>query len=362
MADESEEKEFDPTPQKLQEARRKGEIAKSADINTAAAYLGFLICLYFVFEHSIAELGSLFISIFELIDTIESIKDTATSVSILKSIIRETATSTLAIFAVPALLVVASVLIQRSFTFALSKIEPKLNRISIISGLKNKFGRVGIFEFLKSFCKLIFFIGVLAIFIHINFDRIAVTSRISPGAALLSIGRLLYVFMFIIFGLSLIIGILDLSFQHAEHIRKNRMTRKEFQDELKQSEGDPLIKQRRRQKALALASNSMLAEVPDSSVVIVNPTHFSVALKWDPNTAAAPIVVAKGVDEIALKIREIALESGVPVHSNPPAARALFADAPIGEPIHPDHYAAVAAAIRFADDIRRRRKRSYGEK
>lgn len=362
MADDSEEKEFLPTPQKLQEARKKGEIAKSADLNTAAAYLGFLTCIYFFFQHGISALFNYFTFIIENIQNFNRVIEQPSKSVLLGSILTKIGTSIAPIFVVPMVFVLASLIFQHGFTFTPTKLELKLNRISLISGFRNKFGRSGIFEFLKSFLKLVLFICILATFLHLNFDRIAITASVTAGSALLEITALLYDFLFLIFGLTFTIGLLDFSFQHAEHIRKNRMSRKDLEDEVKQSEGDPLIKQRRRQKAIALASNAMLADVPKASVIIVNPTHFSVALRWDHSVAVAPIVVAKGVDEIALRIREIAIDSEVPIHSNPPAARLLFADTQIGDQIRPDHYEAVAAAIRFAENIRQKQRNYHGKK
>ena len=130
------------------------------------------------------------------------------------------------------------------------------------------------------------------------------------------------------------------------------MSRKELTDESKESEGDPHIKQQRRQRGYQIATNQMLAEVPKADVIIVNPTHYAVALKWDKTSGGAPVCVAKGVDEIATQIRKLAAEAGVPIHSDPPTARALHATIAIGAEIQSDHYRAVAAAIRFAEAMR----------
>ena len=131
------------------------------------------------------------------------------------------------------------------------------------------------------------------------------------------------------------------------------MSRKELTDEAKNSDGDPAMKQQRRQKGIAIAMNQMMADVPDADVIIVNPTHYAVALKWDRMRGGAPECVAKGVDLVAAQIREVAQENGVPIHSDPPTARALFATVEIGDQIMRDHYKAVAAAIRFADRVRK---------
>jgi len=359
MADESAEKEFDPTPQKLMEARRKGDIAKSTDLNTAAAYLGFLIALFFVFEGAVRNLGDIFLVATELSANAGQLRNSSDNIAILQTVITEVGVAWLPMFVVPIGFVLLSISAQRSLTFAPTKIQPKLNRISLISGIKNKFGRAGLFEFLKSFAKLAIFMAVLAVFVVTNFDQIAMAAQVSPGAAMLSLGSLMYGLLFIIVALTFAIGGLDFTFQFAEHRRKNRMSRKDLQDEIKSAEGDPHFKQRRRQKALALASGQM-ADVPNASVVMVNPTHYAVALTWDPMAASAPIVVAKGADEVAHRIREIAHANDVPIHSDPPGTRALFAVAEIGSPVPRDQYEAVAAAIRFADSIRQKRAASYG--
>ena len=125
-------------------------------------------------------------------------------------------------------------------------------------------------------------------------------------------------------------------------------------DEAKNSEGDPHLKQERRQRAFAASQNQMMKDVPSADVIIVNPTHYAVALKWSRLPGEAPVCVAKGVDEIAATIRRLGAEAGVPIHSDPPTARALFAAVEIGAQIRHDDYAPVAAAIRFAEDMRRR--------
>jgi flagellar biosynthetic protein FlhB len=166
-------------------------------------------------------------------------------------------------------------------------------------------------------------------------------------------------FLFLVAVVSGAIGIIDALWQHAEHLRKNRMSRKEVMDEHKEAEGDPHMKQQRRQRAQEIAMSQMMADVQEADVVIVNPTHYAVALKWSRKRGTAPECVAKGVDEVAASIRRIAAENGVPVHSDPPTARALHATVGIGEEISEELYAPVAAAIRFAEQMRKRAKESY---
>jgi len=166
-------------------------------------------------------------------------------------------------------------------------------------------------------------------------------------------------FMSVVLLIALAIGAVDYVWQHFDPMRKNRMSHREVRDEHKQHEGDPHMKQERRQRATRIAGEQMMADVPEADVVIVNPTHYAVALKWSRLPGAAPVCVAKGVDHVALAIRDMALSSGVPVRHDPPTARALHATTAIGQEIAPDHYRAVAAAIRFAETMRRK-ARSFG--
>jgi flagellar biosynthetic protein FlhB len=175
-----------------------------------------------------------------------------------------------------------------------------------------------------------------------------------PGPAVVELLNLIVEFLFLVLVVTGAMGALDYLWQHFEHLRRNRMSRQELMDELKQSEGDPHVRQQRRNKAQAIATNRMLADVPKADVVIVNPTHYAVALRWNRASGRAPICVAKGVDEIAARIRELAAIEGVPIHSDPATARALHASVEIGREILPQHYAPVAAAIRFAERMRRR--------
>lgn len=171
--------------------------------------------------------------------------------------------------------------------------------------------------------------------------------------------RVIIDFMFVVLLIALGVGAVDYLWQHHDHLRKNRMSHKEIRDEHKQQEGDPYLKQERRQRGAQIAAEQMMADVPDADVVIVNPTHYAVALKWSRAPGSAPVCVAKGVDHIAQTIRERAMESGVPIHRDPPTARAIHASTDIGQEIDPAQYRSVAAAIRFAE-MMRRKARSFG--
>ena len=269
-------------------------------------------------------------------------------------LITSTATGMAPWFIFPAVLALLSIAAQRAFLFTPDKIAPKLNRISPISGVRNKLGRQGLFEFLKSSTKLVIYTAVLGLFLAAQLDTMLAFVQLTPAMIIVQLGQMTIQMLMMVFLIAAALGGIDYLWQQAEHTRKNRMSRKEMLDELKQSEGDPMMKQQRRQRGQEIAMNRMLVDVEKADVVIVNPTHYAVALQWDRGSARAPVCVAKGVDEVAMRIREVAMRHAVPIHSDAPTARALHGSVDIGSEIAPEHYRAVAAAIRFAEDMRKR--------
>lgn len=351
---EESEKQFEATQKKLDDARARGEIAKSADLTTAAAYAGFLTVGLTIGPVALIGLGDTLSILLDRSSELGAAILAGSGQPMAAGIIMKVGGAMIAWFAIPAILAILSVIAQQAFVVAPSKLQPKLNRISPLSGFKNKFGRQGLFEFFKSMTKLIIYSIILGTFLMAQMDRIVGSLRLEPALIVAELGRMVMALLSLVCIVAFVLGGIDYLWQRAEHLRKNRMSRKEMLEEHKQAEGDPQMKQLRRQKGQAIAMNRMLADVPKADVVIVNPTHYAVALKWDRSSVAAPVCVAKGVDEVAATIRELAIASGVPLHSDPPTARALHATVEIGDEIAPDHYRAVAAAIRFAEKIRQK--------
>ncbi len=357
-SDDSQDKQFEPTQKKLDDARKKGDVPRSVDLTTSSAYAGFLlICITFG--------GQLFLGIAsDLARLLEFAPELAADwfSGGLQAGFGARVGGVIWLlspwFAVPAACAVLAVVAQQAFVVAPSKLEPRIDRISPVSNAKNKFGRQGLFEFAKSFTKLLIFSATLGLFLVSRTDQLTFSVQLQPRQIVLAMGAMSISFFSLVLLVSAGLGFIDFFWQRAEHIRKNRMSRKELMDEAKQMEGDPYIKQHRRQRAQEIANNRMLADVPGADVVIVNPTHFAVALKWNRASGAAPICVAKGVDAIAARIREIAEASAVPVRHDPPAARAIHASVEVGAEIQPEHYHAVASAIRFAEAMQARARRA----
>jgi len=347
-------KQFEPTQKKLDDARKKGEIARSTDLNTTASYAGILIVALALGSDLLSSFGNL---LSRLISDSENISKTFFNDSahpIVGQIMMNIIANVSPWLLLPGLVVVLTLLAQRSLLFSPQKLAPKLSRISPLSNAKNKFGRSGLFEFAKSFTKLLIYSAILGVFLKNKLPEIIGSASSTPTISTGLLFQLIVEFFSIVLIIALSIGTIDLIWQKAEHTRRNKMSRKEMTDEAKQSEGDPHMKQQRRQKSYSIAMNQMLTDVPDADVIIVNPEHFAVALKWNKAAGGAPSCIAKGVDDIAAKIREIAAQSGVPIHRDPPTARALYASVDIGQEILPEHYQTVAAAIRFAEKIRQK--------
>ena len=346
------EKSYEPTSQRLAEARKKGDIAKSQDISAAAAYFGLLVALLVAGGGAVAGFGASMSGAFgradQLAPRLMSGGGDAVSLGFVLSALGPLAP----LFALPFVFALVGVLGQQALVFTPDKLAPKLSRISPLSNAKQKFGISGLVAFAKSVVKLVAIAAILFLFLAERTEELIGLTHAAPLAAP---GRMAELAMGLFWRIALIAGAIaaiDYIWQRADHARKLRMTHQELKEEQKQAEGDPMLKAQRRRRAEEIATNRMMLDVPKADVIIVNPTHYAVALQWRRGVDAAPKVTAKGVDGVAFRIRETAERAGVPVHSDPPTARALEATTEIGAEIAPAHYQAVAAAIRFAEAMR----------
>ncbi|MCA2010404.1 flagellar type III secretion system protein FlhB [Cereibacter sphaeroides] len=349
--DDSSDKPHEASARKLEEARKKGDIPRMADLTAAVATGSFLLLVLLPGGWVPPRIGELGQGLLTRADSLGPLLlDGGTAMG--GTILRNVGIAMAPALIVPGFIVLAILIAMKGLVFAPDKLQPKLSRISPLSNAKNKFGISGLVEFAKSSVKLVIYATLLWLFLLSRLPTLVSTIGASPGQATLALMRMMVEFMALVVLIMLVIGGLDFFWQSFDHKRRQRMSHQELKEDHKQSEGDPFVKGQRRQRAQEIAMNQMLADVPKAAVVIVNPTHYAVALKWTPNGALAPVCVAKGVDEVAARIREKANEAGVPIHSDPPTARALYATIKIGEEITPEHYAPVAAAIRFAEAMR----------
>lgn len=359
QSEDDDNKTNEPTPQKLKKARERGEVPRSNDISVTASYAGFYVALVALGASVTQEVGKALQVVLNRSDGLSSVVFSGASNVLVTGILHSVSLALAPLFLLPIVAVVLAVFAQRAFVFAPSKIRPKLSRISVIANAKNKFGLSGWFEFAKSFAKLLIYSFCLGLFLRYRFPVIMTGLGSDPRSTAMQLAQISIEFLLLVLLVSGPIGVVDLIWQHREHRRKNRMSHKEIMDEIKEAEGDPHLKQKRRQFGQEVAMSRMMADVPEADVIIVNPTHFAVALTWSRQPGSAPVCVAKGVDEMAATIRRIANENGVPVHSDPPTARAIHATVEIGQEIDSVHFAAVAVAIRFAEDMKTKVRRGF---
>lgn len=350
------EKPHEPTPAKLEELRKKGEVPRSQEVSGlmvfAAVLLGSAAFGAAALQHTAVSLTGFF----DLVP-LAARKPTGTALLWPRSL--AAVAPIWGILALAALAVVLGAVVQRSVVFAPDRLRPKLSRISVLKNAKNKFGPSGLFEFAKSAVKMAIFAAVLGLMMAARRDRILGSLSAEPAQILAEMLRFCLDFLLVTVAVMAVIAVIDLLWQRHDFLNKNRMSRKEIADEMKQNEGDPYMKSERRRRAQEISQNQMMRDVAKADVVVVNPTHFAVALAWDRGRkGSAPACVAKGTDEVAAAIRERATEERVPIFSDPPTARLLFAEVEIGQEIQVAHFEAVAAAIRFADKLREKGRKT----
>jgi len=347
------EKSHEATLRKLQKAREKGDVPQSREANIAASYLGLLVCLLTAAGGAASALAETLAPFLTNPEEVWRGLASPSAGAAMREAGGRIVGAVSPVFLMPMAAIIASLVAQQAVTWAPDKLKPKADRLSPVSNAKQKYGPSGLMEFAKSTTKLLFIGTVVGIYLVWRADEFVALLRLDGDALAWMLFREAVWMTGLGAATSVVIAGIDLPFQRQHHAHKQRMTGEELKREMKESEGDPYMKQSRQQRARDIANNKMLADVPQANVVIVNPTHYAVALSWTRDSGAPPVLVAKGVDEIAARIREIAAEAGVPIHRDPPTARAIHAGVEIGEPIDREHFAAVAAAIRYAEEVRR---------
>jgi flagellar biosynthetic protein FlhB len=335
----------EPTAKRLAEAHEHGDVVKSQEVSTFIVLAGGTLAIA-VFGRSAAESLAATMRMF-----LEQPDQIGVAGSDLMVLMRALVFKIAAVLGPFFILVMAfglgGNLIQHRPVFTLDRIKPDLSKLSLSSGLKRMFGVEGLSNLLKGLLK----IGIVgaAIWMQVWPERGTLESVLSqsPMGVAGDMGHLLFKVLIAALAALAAIAAGDYFLQRFRFIQRNRMSKQEIKEEFRQTEGDPTIKAKIRQIRNERARRRMIAAVPEATVVITNPTHFAVALKYESGKMAAPVCVAKGVDALALRIREVAKEHDVPIVENPPLARALHASVDVDEAIPPEHYKAVAQVIGF---------------
>ena len=333
------------TPKREQDARKKGQIARSRELSTMGVTLSSALVFVFFGDTMLKGISDVLVS--GLTPTKALLEDESLLFKPLKTGITHSVVTMLPLLLVVAIAAVTSPAALGGWSFSTSAMAFKGERINPIAGLKRLFALRGLMELLKALAKFLL-VGAIGVAVLLSMaDELLSLGRLPRFEALETSGRLISL-AFVLFSAGLIlIAAIDVPFQTWDHMKKMRMTKQEVKEESKETEGRPEIKSRLRQLQQEAAGKRMLEDIPIASVVVTNPTHYAVALQYDGETMSAPKVLAKGADHMAARIREIAKENGVPLFEAPPLARALFASTEIGDDIPEELYIGVAQVLTY---------------
>jgi flagellar biosynthesis protein FlhB len=351
MADEDDggERSEDPTQKRLDDALERGDVAKSQEVNTWFMIAGATL----VISNFSGSIGDIQTPLKNIIANSWMIRVDGPGLLLLMQNLEYVLFAALGL---PILMLmitaIAGNMLQHRLVWSAESLTPKFSKISPMQGAKRVFGKQALANFAKGLFKLIALGAVMMAVLWPERHRLESMMRFDPAALLGVVVSLTLHLMGAVVAMLAVVAIADYFFQYRQWYERQKMSLREMKEEFKQSEGDPHIKGRIRQLRQQRMKKRMMAAVPKASVIITNPTHYSVALSYERGMPA-PICVAKGADLIALKIREIAGEHNIPIVENVPLARALYANVEIDEEIPVEHYHAVAEIIGYVMGLRR---------
>lgn len=343
MSEDKDSKTHDPTAKRLEDARRKGEVATAPEMRHAVMLLALLAACGWVATSTLQAVGRLSEGLWGRAENFRLDPDGAQQLA--AALLAEVTRALLPMLGLFLLAGLAVGFVQGKPTLSRARLKPQWKKLNPFAGLKRLFGSQGLIEFAKTLAKCI---AVLVVCIWVLRSHVAGLDQLvgmHPVDLMRTAGTLSLLMIKAVLLLVGAIAAFDFLYQHRAFLKRMRMSLQELKDEHKESDGNPEVKARQRQIAAARSRSRMMASVPGASVIVTNPTHYAVALKYDHGAMRAPVVVAKGTDLVALRIRELATEHKVPIIESPPLARALYAGADVDRPLPVEFYAAVAEII-----------------
>ena len=346
--DDGGEKTEEPTAKKIEDSRKEGQVAKSKEITSAVMLLVFFLCLKIFIGYIGERMMNVFPYYWSRID--EILTETLDDVRVWQIVLD--AISYIAITIAPFVLVAfvfafVSQRVQITWKVTTKPMQPKLSKLNPINGFKRMFSKQSLFELVLSIFKIVLFSAVAYSVIKDNVGVFVTSYDYSIQDCLGILFDLIMNLGIKISMVYLVVALADLFFQRWKHKQDLKMSKQEVKDEYKNQEGDPKVKSQQRQRMQQAARRRMMQSVPEADVVITNPTHFAVALKYDNTVSMAPVVVAKGADYLAFKIRDLAKENDVEIVEDKPLARMLYANVEVGNEIPPELYQAVAEVLAY---------------
>ena len=348
--DTSQEKSEEPTSKRLDDSRKKGQIARSREFNTMIIMALAAVTLIMFGQTMIHDLSEIVKQ--HLQPSRQDIFDVSSVVRFLYDAIFAGVWLLVPFFIVMMLAALLAPLTIGGWAFSFESLQPKLSKLNPLKGLKRIFSAKGLIEMIKAFAKFVLVAAVAITVIWVQMDEFLQLGYESVDSALAHAGDLFGMAFLLVTSALIVIAAIDVPFQIWDHTKQMRMTKQEVKDEMKDTEGKPEVRSRIRQLQYEAAQARMMDAVPDADVVITNPTHFAVALKYDQNRMHAPVVVARGADLVAANIRRIAKENEVLLVETPPLARALYHSTDIGQQIPEGLYLAVAQVLAYVYQLR----------
>lgn len=355
MADDYGDRTEAPTPRRRQEARENGQIARSQDLTAAVLFLAAMLLLNFFGSNIMTTLRDVMRRMLAH-EALSDFSPTSLAEAFFQLLVR-VAVALGPVLAGFVLVAIAINLVQVGFFLSTKRIQPKLEILSPARGIKRIFGGgQGIVSLLMNLAKLVLITLVAYSAVHGKIGLIVAATQLS-AEQIFSLGtQIVYDIGLRIAVLLLVLAILDYAYQRYKNEQQLKMTKQQVKEEMKRMEGDPLVKQRRRQIQLQRATQRIRQDVPKADFIVTNPTHYAVAIQYDPDRMNAPKVVAKGADYLAFRIREVAAEHGIPILERPPLARAIYRDVEVGQEIPEKFYAAVAEILAYVYEISGKRQ------
>jgi flagellar biosynthetic protein FlhB len=331
------------THKRRREAREEGQVARSPEVLTAFVLAAGVLGLWVGARYIYAELTSLSVDVLRLLAE-PGLTPTATvalAVRVVGTLVRSLSPMLFAAIVGG----IAGNVVQVGFLVSFKAVSPNPERLDPVSGFKNLFQKSKIVDLLKNLLKVAVVGWAAYLAVRGRLPELPYLTDLPPRALIVYLLELGFVILRYVLLVYVLIALLDYAFQRWQYEERIKMSKQEVKDEYKETEGDPLIKSRIRSLQREMARRRMMAEVPSSDVVITNPTHFAVALRYDPERHDAPVVVAKGTERIAARIVELAKEHRIPLYQAPPIARTLYREAELGDPIPADLFQAVAEIL-----------------
>lgn len=348
----------DPSQRRLEEAIRKGNVPQSREVSNFMMVMTVLVCTVALSPLIAGRFVATFMPFVETPEDIP-ISKPLDGFHALAYVTKGIGGVLLAGVLVAFLFAIVSAMAQGKFVVSSERLMPKFNRLNPIKGLARIFSKGNLVEFAKGVLKVAAIIGLTATFLYPVFETAEAMVGLSPETILPTAKTLATRLLITLALVTGIIAVADRFWKQIEWRTTLRMTKQEMKEELKNTDGDPHVRHRQKEIARSRIRRRMMADVPKATVVVMNPTHYAVALRYVHGETPAPICVAKGVDALALRIRSVAEKADVPVIEDPPLARALYPVVDVGRPIPEDQYEAVAAVISFVMSLAERREAVY---